>query len=382
MEVMWFCIVMFLLTTYVVLDGFDLGAGVIHLFLARNESDRRSVLAVARRFRGGNEVCLLLAGGALYYAFPAVYLTDGFYFVAVAVVSLLILRRLSAEFRIRTERAAWKRGLDIFFSLSGLLLVVGVGAAVGCAVRGAPPTSGPRTLFGFPVLCGLSALASLTMQSAAWIALKSSGELQTRCRALASHLWWAVLFCYAGVTAAASVLQPNFFANLQSNSWITVFAVVALAGLIGARLSSSIGFDLGTFAGASCLIAGLLASAAAGQFPNLIGEGPRSLTIYNAGSVHLPAGTSAIWWGPAILLGGKFDRRKRTFAARREPQQSGGISVSLRIINNPAQAYSAGTRARASRTNSLALRTISANSVQSVLAPVAGTSGFSKRTSA
>lgn len=386
MSAIWFCIVTFMLTMYAILGGFDLGAGVIHLFLAREGNDRRSVLAAAGRFWDGNVVWLLLAGGALYGAFPAIYLRNGFYPLAAAVASLLVLRGISAEFRRHTKSALWGRVLDISFGVSGLLLVVGFGAAVGCVVRGVPPTSGPRLLNWFPILCGLAALACLTMQSAAWMALKSSGALQARCRSLASHVWWAVLFCYAGVTVAAFAMQPNLLDNLQTYSWISVFAVVALAGLIGTRLCLSIGFDLGAFASASCLIAGLLASAAAGQFPYLPDEAARSLAMYNAGSSHVQMGSIAIWWAPAFLLAvGSNVNGRRTAAqakAHSQPRVASGIRVNVRISKRSPEAYSAGTRARASRTSSLALRTISTNSVQSAWPSVSKWNGSGPTTAA
>lgn len=261
MEALWLCIVVFILTVYAILDGFDLGAGVIHIFLPRAENERRSALAVAGQFS------LLLAGLALYRAFPAVYSSHGFYPLAAVLLGLLILRGISTAFRRRLQSPSRRRVLDVSYDISSLLLVVGFGAAVGCVIRCVPPTGGSRIPYWFPALCGIFALACLTLQSAAWIALKSSGEFQTRCRSLASHVWWAVLFCYAGGTATTLAAQPHLLDNLQAYSWISIFAVIALAGLIGTRLCLSIGFDLGTFASATCLIVGLLASVAAGKYP-------------------------------------------------------------------------------------------------------------------
>jgi cytochrome d ubiquinol oxidase subunit II len=316
MEVLWFCVVIFMLTMYAILDGFDLGAGVIHLFLSRTEKERGSVLAAAGPFWDGNEVWLLLAGGALYCAFPAVYSAPGFYILAVVLLWLLILRGIGAVVRSRAERPSWRRVLDIGFGVSSLLLSVALGAAVACVIRGVPPTGGSRTLNWFPVLCGVFALACLTLESAAWMALKSSGAWQRRCRSLASRVWWAVLFCYAAVTAASFAVQPHLLKNLQTYSWISVFAVFALAGLIGARLCLSVGFDLGTFASASCLIAGLLASAAAGQFPYLLS----GLTVYNAGSAHVQLGSSAVWWITPFLLAIGYSVSVRRFGKQAADQ--------------------------------------------------------------
>jgi cytochrome bd-type quinol oxidase subunit 2 len=136
------------------------------------------------------------------------------------------------------------------------LLKVGFGAAVGCVIRGVPPTVGSRILFA--ALCGGVSLAVLTLLSAAWTAMKSEGELQLRSRDRASRAWWAVLFCLGIVTAATFAVQPDLLDRLQSDSLVPVFAVFVLAGLMGARLCMKVGFDLGTFAGTSCTLAGLL----------------------------------------------------------------------------------------------------------------------------
>jgi len=298
MGALWFGIVTSMIAMYAILDGFDLGAGVIHLFLARTESDRRSVLAAAGQFWDGNEVWLLLAGGALYCAFPAVFASRGFYLAAIALVWLLMLRGIGTELRQRVARASSLRLLDMAFGISSILLTLSLGAAVGYV--------GTGTLSWFSLLCGACALAVLTLQSAAWMAMKSTGELQQRCRRLASRVWWAVLLCYAGVTAVSLATQPRILENLLTHSWISALVVITLAGLIGAHLCLAVGFDLGAFGSACCVVAGLLASAAAGQYPYLISNG---LSIYDAGSVHHGMSVSAVWWIPAFVLAVGYNAR-------------------------------------------------------------------------
>jgi cytochrome d ubiquinol oxidase subunit II len=283
MESLWFCIIFAMLAIYAVLDGFDLGAGVIQLFLTRTERERRSVLAAAGPFWDGNEIWLLLAAGAVYCGFPAVFRSSEFRVAAIAAVFLLILRAISSELRNRADSAGSRRALDITFCSSGLLLALVLGAAAGCAMQGS--TSGYR----FPTLCGVCGVAALVLQSATWMALNSEAGLQTRCRQLASRAWWAVLCSCAAAGIAIVAVQPGILDTLLTHSWLCVFYVIGLAGLIGARLCSSINFDLGSFASASCLIAGFLASAVAGQFPSL---------------PALPAAmhTSTTWLIPAFVL--------------------------------------------------------------------------------
>ena len=170
-----------------------------------------------------------------------------------------------------------------------------LGGAVGLVIRG--------TLDWFTVLCSVCGLAVLTLQSATWIAGKSTGELQRRCRRLASGVWWVALSGYAAMTAVSLADQPHILDNLLAqspgSSSISAFAVLALAGLIGTRLCLSVGFDFGAFASASCLIAGLLTSVAAGQFPYLLNHG---LTVYTAGSAPHGMSASAILWIPVFIL--------------------------------------------------------------------------------
>jgi cytochrome d ubiquinol oxidase subunit II len=309
MEALWFCIVSLMLVIYAILDGFDLGAGVIHLFITRTESDRRSVLAAIGPFWDGYEIWLLLAGGALYCAFPAIYASRGFYLAAIALLWLLIIRGIGMEFRNRVKNPQRRRTIDITFAVASMLLALALGTAVGYLIISVP-FSGSAIPGWFPILCGICALAILTMQSASWMALKSSGELQVRCRRLASAVWWAVLLWYAGVTAASLEFQPHVVDNLLTHSWISIFAVMALAGLIGARLCLSVGFDLGVFVSASCAIAGLMTSVAAGQFPYLLNATPFSppgLTVYGAGANSYGMSISAIWWIPAFVLAGGYN---------------------------------------------------------------------------
>src|SRR5580698_1812417 len=109
LETLWFCFVALMIATYVVLDGYDLGAGIIHLFVARSDDERRQVLQSIGPFWDGNEVWLLAGGGTLYFAFPALYAASfsGFYLPLMMVLWLLILRGISIEFRNHIKSLAW-----------------------------------------------------------------------------------------------------------------------------------------------------------------------------------------------------------------------------------------------------------------------------------
>src|SRR5580700_7787317 len=120
MPTLWFCLVAVMLTGYVILDGFDIGAGVIHLWIARNDAERRAVLASIGPVWDGNEVWLIAAGGTLYFAFPALYAAgfSGFYLPLMMVLWLLILRGISIEFRNHLDHTIWAGFWDAGFGLA------------------------------------------------------------------------------------------------------------------------------------------------------------------------------------------------------------------------------------------------------------------------
>src|ERR1019366_4635448 len=179
METTWFCFVAFMIAMYVVLDGFDLGAGIVHLFVARTDAERRIVLGSIRPCWEGNEVWLLAAGGTLYFAFPQLYASSfsGFYLPLTIVLWLLILRGIGIEFRAHIESRVWQDFFDVVFSVSSILLAVFFGAALGNVVRGVPLDAtgyffeplwtnfrlGPQTgiLDWYTVLTGVVALVTL-----------------------------------------------------------------------------------------------------------------------------------------------------------------------------------------------------------------------------
>src|ERR1700722_9979458 len=130
MGTIWFCLVAILIAGYVVLDGFDIGAGILHLWIARNDGERCAVLASIGSVWDGNEVWLLAGGGTLYFAFPALYAAgfSGFYLPLMMVLWLLILRGTSIEVRNHIKSKVWDPFWDVIFSFSSALLAIFFGA--------------------------------------------------------------------------------------------------------------------------------------------------------------------------------------------------------------------------------------------------------------
>src|SRR5512136_1650238 len=136
----WFLLIGVLLAGYALLDGFDLGIGVLFRFLAANDDEKRSLLKAIGPVWDGNEVWLLTGGGALFAAFPVVYATvfSGYYLALVLVLVALILRAVSLEFRGKVDSPAWRRCWDWAFGLGSLVPAVVFGVAVGNILRGLP----------------------------------------------------------------------------------------------------------------------------------------------------------------------------------------------------------------------------------------------------
>ena len=140
MPTLWFCIISVMLACYVILDGFDIGAGAIHLFAARTDQERKQVIRAIGPVWDGNEVWLLATGGVLYFVFPQLYASSfsGFYLPLMMVLWLLMLRAIGIEFRAHIEHDVWKTFFDGIFALASVLLAIFYGAALGNVVRGVP----------------------------------------------------------------------------------------------------------------------------------------------------------------------------------------------------------------------------------------------------
>src|SRR6202035_3239951 len=204
MGTIWFCLVATMIAMYVLLDGFDLGAGAIHLLVAKTDDERRQVLASIRPVWDGNEVWLLAAGGTLYFAFPALYASSfsGFYLPLMIVLWLLILRGTSIEFRNHIKSKVWDPLWDFLFSVSSLLLAIFFGAALANVVRGVPLDAtgyffeplwtdfrlGDQTgiLDWYTILVAVLALFVLVMHGALWVQMKTNGAVNQRSSTIAS----------------------------------------------------------------------------------------------------------------------------------------------------------------------------------------------------
>jgi cytochrome d ubiquinol oxidase subunit II len=297
----WFVVLATMLSGYAVLDGFDLGAGVLHLWLGRTAEERARVIDAIGPVWNGNEVWLIASGGAMVAAFPRLYAASfsGFYLALMLVLWLLLLRGIAIEFRHQVDSQLWRGAWDVVFAGSSTLLALLFGVAVGNVLRGVPlDAEGQfRGSFGlmlnpFAVLAGLVSVALLAVHGASWIALKTDGALQARARRAARRAWWAAALALAVFVAASFGVRPDFTANFARWPALVALPAAAAVSLVATQLLRSRGHDRGSFLASCATIVFLLASAAAGLFPTLLPARPGSahpgLDAYNAAS---PAGS-------------------------------------------------------------------------------------------
>jgi len=295
----WFLLVFVLLIGYAILDGFDLGVGVLHLF-ARGENERRISLNSIGPVWDGNEVWLLTGGGALFAAFPAVYATvfSGFYLALMLLLVALIGRAVAMEFRSKVDSARWKYVWDIVFFLGSMLPALLLGVAFGNILRGIPIDADQNftgsfvgLLNPYAILVGLFGLVTFTLHGALYLALKTEGDFHERTIARLRRLYLLFIVALAFTGAATIAGAPSLLAgpavNAISRMIYRLLAISMLASVILLWRYILVRRMGKAFIASSIAIASLMGLAAVGLFPRLVPSSTNadwSLTITNSSS--------------------------------------------------------------------------------------------------
>jgi cytochrome d ubiquinol oxidase subunit II len=323
MSTLWFILVAFMLTTYVLLDGFDLGAGIIHLFAARTDIERRFILRAIGPVWDGNEVWLIAAGGTLFFTFPLLYASSfsGFYLPLIIVLWLLIVRGIAIELRSRIASSVWSSFWDGMFFLGSALLAIFFGAALGNVIRGVPLNSqgyffealwtdfNPFSANGgildwYTILTGLLAFTALMMHGANYIAVKTEGVLNERARRI-SRIGWLVTIPLAILASVTTFfVQPQVYTSFSQRPWGIIFPLIAFVGLLGAGYFAFRKRDMAALLSSGTFILGMLTSAAFSLYPLVLPavNPANSLTIYNSSASQYGLTVGLIWWSVGILL--------------------------------------------------------------------------------
>jgi cytochrome d ubiquinol oxidase subunit II len=297
LNTIWFLLIAVLIAGYAILDGFDLGVGVLHLFTRDEEEKRVNINAIGPVW-DGNEVWLLTGGGALFAAFPVVYATvfSGFYIALMLLLLALIFRAVSFEFRGKVESESWKKTWDIAFGLGSLLPIVLFGVAVGNILRGVPINEGGMftgnffTLLNpYSILVGILSLVLFTMHGSIYMSMKSSGNQLERMKNIAPRLWMVFVVLYMLVTIYSIFESAFLFSSILSNPLFWILFIVMLAAIIYTPVAlKSERYGRALFS-SSLTIGCMLGLMAVSLFPRLVPSLTNlaySLTVYNASSTN------------------------------------------------------------------------------------------------
>jgi cytochrome d ubiquinol oxidase subunit II len=323
MGTVWFWIVAAMLTLYVVLDGFDLGVGIVYLLVARTEQDRRKAMHAIGPVWDGNEVWLIAGGGTLFFAFPLLYASSfsGFYLPLTIVLWLLMVRGLSIELRAHTHDSVYKTFFDGTFFLSSFALAVFFGAALANVVRGVPIGAddyfflplwtnwrtgpNPGILDWYTVMGGVLAVLALALHGLLYLALKTKGELNRRSTAWAKKLLPIVAVITLASVPATVIARPDSLAHYQQHGIAWLAPTMVVAGMVTTAVSLARGWEWRAFLGSSTYLAAMLVGAAAGLYPVVlpsVGTAGKSITIDRALAGPHAVRVGLIWWIFGILL--------------------------------------------------------------------------------
>jgi cytochrome bd ubiquinol oxidase subunit II len=323
MPTVWFVLVAVMLTAYVVLDGFDLGAGIIHLLVAKGDSEKRLVLRAIGPVWDGNEVWLIAGGGTLFFAFPLLYASSfsGFYLPLNIVLWLLILRAIGIEFRLHLENPIWREFFGGWFSIGSALLAIFYGAALGNVIRGVPLDKDgyffaplwtnfkvgrePGILDWYTVIAGLLAFVALAIHGAHYIAMKTEGELNRRTRSVARLVWPALVILTLLSLIATIYVRPQVLENYKRYPVGYLIPVAVILSLALMSISHRTRNDHRAFAASCVYLVAMLVGAAFALYPILLPastDPAYNITIYTAAAGHYSLWYGIIWWTLGMLI--------------------------------------------------------------------------------
>jgi len=314
MSTIWFCILTLGLSVYAILDGFDLGVGVLHLWIGRTDVERRTALSAIGPVWDGNEVWLIAGGGLLVLSFPRVYAAgfSGFYLPLIMVLWLLMGRGLSLEWRANINDPMWRGAADVIFSVCSILLAMVFGVAVGNVINGVPinPQGYYQGLFGwmlnpYALLMGVYSLVVLTMHGANWLALKTEGPVQERARLAASRLWPVLILLTVLATIGTFLTRGDMGVNYHDYPIYLLVPLLTAATLAACWWFRQRNDDLRAFLNSAGLILSLGVSTAIGLYPYLLPSRPhpeRSFTVTNAASSSQSLLVGLIWLSFGLVI--------------------------------------------------------------------------------
>jgi cytochrome d ubiquinol oxidase subunit II len=297
-ETIWFIIWGVAWAVYFMLDGFDLGLGTVFPFLARSEADKRVVVNAMGPFWDGNEVWLITAGGVTFAAFPRAYavMFSGLYTPLMLLLFALILRGVAFEFRGKVDAPGWRATWDACLVAGSFLPALLLGVAFANIFQGLPLDAAGlfkgnlfTLLNPYGLVGGGTFVLIFAVHGLLWLAAHSEGALRARAGGMARNLWWleaALAVVFLALTAVCTPLWRNVLAR----PWLLPLPLLAVAGLLLARVWIGAGAWWKAWFASSALILGAVLFGVAGLFPNLLPSSldpAASLTAFNSASSPL-----------------------------------------------------------------------------------------------
>ncbi|UMB59878.1 cytochrome d ubiquinol oxidase subunit II [Lutibacter sp. A80] len=334
MELFWYIIIALVLAIFFVLDGYNFGTGIIHLFFAKKEKDKKVVAKAAGLFWDFNEVWLVAGGGMLFMAFPTFYASvfSGFYLPLIIVLWLIVFRAIGLEFRSQFNNKMWTSIWDTSFGISSLLLALFFGVALGNVVRGvnlggvedgaslyeahyfflplwdssfSPLTEHPGVIDWFTLIIGVIAVVTLAIHGATWIRLKTNASINEKLKNVIFTLTIALSFLTVFSLIIWQIVNPNSLNNFVEKPYLLIFPILYLIGLIGLFFIKKIKKDVHSFIFSTLLIIGGITSSLASIFPVILpSTNPEndSLTIYNTAASNYGLSVAFNWAIVGIIL--------------------------------------------------------------------------------
>lgn len=329
LRLIWWALLGVLLIGFALTDGFDLGAATLLPFAARSDIERRTVINAIGPVWEGNQVWLILGGGAIFAAWPQLYAVSfsGFYLAMFAILFALILRPVAFKFRSKREEASWRNRWDWALFIGGFAPSLIFGVAVGNVLQGVPfrieedmQIFYDGSFFGllnpFALLCGLVSVSMLVMHGAAWLQVKTSGTVAERARRYGITAALAVPVLYLAAGAVLAFFLPGYVitseistsgvsnpllkhAVVQNGAWLANYAArpvlwlvpgLGLAGTVIAALCMAARRPLAALITGGAGIAGIITSVGVSMFPFILPSSANpsaSLTVWDASSSHL-----------------------------------------------------------------------------------------------
>jgi cytochrome bd ubiquinol oxidase subunit II len=298
LEFSWFTVFVLLVTGYAILDGFDLGVGMFHLF-SKEDRERRLMLNTIGPVWDGNEVWLVTAGGALFAGFPDVYATlcSAFYIPLMVLLAGIMFRAVAIEFRSKQPMPWWRWMWDVLFSVASLVIAFGLGVVMGNLIVGIPldeqmefTGTFASLLNPYALLVGVLTVSLFSMHGVIYVLMKTEGKLHEKMRSWANPAIILFIMVYSFTTAATLIYFPHMAEAIKERPLFFIIAMINMLAIANIPREIHHNRDAYAFISSCVNIVCLMVLYGIGTFPNVVravnAPDTLSMTVWNSASSH------------------------------------------------------------------------------------------------